>query len=46
MQMMRLLSVCVVAQYTVLEANAKVSGRGLILQLHPFETHGPIWIPL
>jgi len=34
--------VCAVAQYAVLEANAKVNGRGPFSHLHPSETPQPI----
>ena len=38
----RLSRVCAVAQYAVLEANAKVNGRGPFLHPHPSETPQPI----
>ena len=34
--------ICAVAQYAVLEANAKVSGRGPFSHPHPSETPQPI----
>ena len=34
--------VCAVAQYAVLETNAKVNGRGPFLHPHPFEAPQPI----
>ena len=38
--------VCAVAQYAVLEANGKVNGIGEISDPSPFQTLGPIWMPL
>jgi len=36
--------VCVAAKHTVLQANAKVNGRGQILHFHHSQTLQPIWI--
>jgi len=35
---------CAVAQYAVLETNAKVNGIGEISHPYPSETLGPIWM--